>query len=134
MAEITKEPFQIEVVNDIGVILRIQGRSFERAHLYEPKLALADMSIFSQKITNHLQRQGAKTLGVCIAESMIEVADSDLGRRLQRDKWLTHVISAICMRLGQGVQLPRADVSTEVGIVPPEPDDRRLRIKRDDWK
>ena len=88
-----KEDFQLEIVNDIAVILRIQGQEFQAAEIYEP-LNSGRISITSQQIASHLQDKGAAVVGRMLATSLTEVVDSELGRRLQRDSVASRVALA----------------------------------------
>jgi hypothetical protein len=116
------EDFQLEVVNDIAVILRIQGQRFEAAEIYEP-LNSGRISITSQQIVAHLQDKGATVVGRMLATSLTEVVDSELGRRLQRDKWLVAVMAAMTRNLGKKKFVEVAQ--PEIGLVPMEREEPR---------
>jgi hypothetical protein len=116
------DEFQLEVVNDIAVILRIQGRSFQAAEIYEP-LSAGHISITAQQIVSHLQDKGATVVGRMLATSLTEVVDSELGRRLQRDKWLVSVIAAMTRNLGKKKVVEAAP--PEIGLVPMEREEPR---------
>jgi hypothetical protein len=116
--------FKIEVVNDIAVIMRIQGRLFESAAIYEPETT-GLMSITEQRIGSHLQSRGAALLGRMLANSALQVVDSELGRRLQRDKWLVAVMAAFSRNLNPK-QNAREAKAPEVGLVPMENSVRSL--------
>lgn len=95
-----EEMFQLEVVNDISVIIRIQGQRFESSEVYEPVAFHPDMNLVTHRTISAMQLRGAKMLGFLFAQNLMQVADSELGRRLQRDKWLTNVMCAVHMALG----------------------------------
>jgi hypothetical protein len=116
------EDFQLEVVNDIAVILRIQGQCFEVAEIYEP-LNAGHISITAQQISTHLQDKGATVVGRMLARSLTEVVDSELGRRLQRDKWLVSVMAAMTRNFGR--KKPAEVAQLEIGLVPMEREEPR---------
>lgn len=117
-----KEDFQLEIVNDIAVILRIQGQEFSAAEIYEP-LNSGRISISTQQIASHLQDKGAAVVGRMLASSLTEVVDSELGRRLQRDKWLVAVMAAMTRNFGKKKV---AEVAPpEIGLVPMEREEPR---------
>jgi hypothetical protein len=121
------EDFQLEVVNDIAVILRIQGQEFQAAEIYEP-LNSGRISITNQQIVAHLQDKGAAVVGKMLAQTLKDVVDSELGRRLQRDKWLVAVIAAMTRNLGKKkVAESFAIPTTEVGLVPEDHEGERER-------
>lgn len=139
-----EEEVQVEVINDIAVILRIEGKSFEAAEIWEPMSPAADLSIYTQRMTTQMQEYGADLIGKLIATVMLEAVDSELGRRLQRDKWLTRIMASTHMRLchadPQDCRIHMADAmkrrlkrirQQEVGLVPEEqrdPKDMRAKI------
>jgi len=85
--------YNVEVVNDIAVIMRIQGQTFMAAETYEPN-ETGTMSTIRQTIVSGLQTQGAALLGKMVGRCAVQVVDSELGRRLLRDKWLTAVMAS----------------------------------------
>jgi hypothetical protein len=95
-----QDDYKIEVANDIWMAIRIQGQAFECAQLYEPVASSGDMIITEHRMRLDLQIRGAKILGLLMSNCLWEVVDSELGRRLQRDKWLTQVMSAFHYGLG----------------------------------
>lgn len=89
-----KEIAEVLVVNDIGVILRIQGHTYEAVEIYEPIVGGA-VSILKQQITSHLQGMGAVVLGRLMADALMKVPGSELGKRLHSpEKWLVNVMAA----------------------------------------
>lgn len=114
-----EDDFKIELVNDIGVIMRIQGREFTAAEIYEPEQEGGMLSVSTQRIIHHLQGKGASVLGRMLANSALQVVESDLGRRLQRDKWLIAVIASFTRNLNPKQNaLEAKQHSTTVAYVP----------------
>lgn len=88
-----REPFEVEVINDIAVIMRVQGQTFMSAETYEPNDAGA-ISVVRQTIVAGLQNEGAALLGKMVGRCAVQVVDSELGRRLVRDRWLVAVMAS----------------------------------------
>jgi hypothetical protein len=102
---------EVVVVNDIGVILRIQGTTFPSLKIYEP-VGLADLSISAQTAGKRQQLYAASLLGEHSAKAIRLWTDSKAELRVQRDKLLTFAWSGFSNTLRD--ETPR-DIELGVG-------------------